>query len=575
MIERTRTAFIVATFVATSACNAILDIETYPPGPVNDAGLDAAEATQEAGKLDALPAIESSSEAPVDSSADVIDGGFLDSEASAESSSVDAEVDALEASSNACSTGDTRCVGSAVQSCSDGQWMAALPCDAGACNGAGICGVCADGDSKCYGYQLQACTNGDWGTAAPCGGAKACTGTSCALQLTVTGASVTATQTLAVTGPVALVSDAFQLETSATLTAQVSWGDGTSNSGVVSGGNGSFTVSGSHTYGISAPPMVTIVVVVNAMTGASASVAYPATVRPAATGVVSQFQPTESYDIAIGPDGNVWLTEEDHGIDMLTAAGVSTNYVSPVLTEGIVAGPDGNLWYTASDSNVTTGFSIGSMTTVGVNGARTAISGYADRYSPNGITVGSDGNIWFTENQGMIGRVTLAGELKEFPASGDPGSIVSSPDGYLWFTESMGGKIGRIAASTGAILEFPLPTSGFGPDGIALGPDGNIWFTESAASVSKVGRLDPSTATFTEFTLPSGVIGQGIAVGPDRNLWVTLSGNGPVCRITTTGALTVFPPSAGFNFADAIAGPDKSGSMWFVEDLSNVGEISP
>jgi hypothetical protein len=222
VIERTRTAFIVATFVATSACNAILDIETYPPGPVNDAGLDAAEATQEAGKLDALPAIESSSEAPVDSSADVIDGGFLDSEASAESSSVDAEVDALEASSNACSTGDTRCcVGSAVQSCSDGQWMAALPCDAGACNGAGICGVCADGDSKCYGYQLQACTNGDWGTAAPCGGAKACTGTSCALQLTVTGASVTATQTLAVTGPVALVSDAFQLETSLGVTERV------------------------------------------------------------------------------------------------------------------------------------------------------------------------------------------------------------------------------------------------------------------------------------------------------------------------------------------------------------------
>src|SRR5580658_1132706 len=127
----------------------------------------------------------------------------------------------------------------------------------------------------------------------------------------------------------------------------------------------------------------------------------------------------------------------------------------------------------------------------------------------------------------------------------------------------------------GRLAALRRPPSGFGPDGIALGPDGNIWFTESAASVSKVGRLDPSTATFTEFTLPSGVIGQGIAVGPDRNLWVTLSGNGPVCRITTTGALTVFPPSAGFNFADAIAGPDKSGSMWFVEDLSNVGEISP
>jgi hypothetical protein len=66
--------------------------------------------------------------------------------------------------------------------------------------------------------------------------------------------------------------------------------------------------------------------------------------------------------------------------------------------------------------------------------------------SPAGITAGPDGNLWFTELQeGMIGRITPTGAVKEFPLA-DPnsqlGDITVGPDGNLWFTGFETGKIG-------------------------------------------------------------------------------------------------------------------------------------
>jgi virginiamycin B lyase len=56
--------------------------------------------------------------------------------------------------------------------------------------------------------------------------------------------------------------------------------------------------------------------------------------------------------------------------------------------------------------------------------------------------------LWFTEHTGnQIGRLTLAGEITEYPVptpASDPMVIEPGPDGALWFTEFYGNKIGRI-----------------------------------------------------------------------------------------------------------------------------------
>src|ERR1035438_1598757 len=76
-------------------------------------------------------------------------------------------------------------------------------------------------------------------------------------------------------------------------------------------------------------------------------------------------------------------------------------------------------------------------------------------------------------------------------------NIVAGPDGALWFSEYLGNRIGRIKTS-GAITEYPIPTSNGGPFWIAAGPDGALWFTEF--NVNKIGRIT-TTGIITEYVV--------------------------------------------------------------------------
>jgi streptogramin lyase len=106
-----------------------------------------------------------------------------------------------------------------------------------------------------------------------------------------------------------------------------------------------------------------------------------------------------------------------------------------------------------------------------------------------GIAAGPDGSLWFTEwSANKIGRITTDGVITEFKLPGltSPGDIASGSDGSLWFTRSTwsswenGGPyqsppmIGRITTA-GVVSEFPIPHSAHG---IVAGPDGALWFGE-------------------------------------------------------------------------------------------------
>jgi hypothetical protein len=66
--------------------------------------------------------------------------------------------------------------------------------------------------------------------------------------LSGTAAPVAATEGQAFSGTVATFSDSNTANTASDFTATIAWGDGTTTAGTVSGGNGSFTVGGTHTY---------------------------------------------------------------------------------------------------------------------------------------------------------------------------------------------------------------------------------------------------------------------------------------------------------------------------------------
>ena len=64
----------------------------------------------------------------------------------------------------------------------------------------------------------------------------------------------------------------------------------------------------------------------------------------------------------------------------------------------------------------------------------------------------------------------------------------SAPTAISGSAQKAANKIGRITLK-GEIAEFPLPTPKAGPDGMILGPDGNVWFSET--EVSQIGRITP------------------------------------------------------------------------------------
>src|SRR5262249_22496601 len=58
---------------------------------------------------------------------------------------------------------------------------------------------------------------------------------------------------LAFTGTVAKFTDTDTLSPPSDFTAMIDWGDGTTSTGLVSGGNGAFAVSGTHSYSTPGP----------------------------------------------------------------------------------------------------------------------------------------------------------------------------------------------------------------------------------------------------------------------------------------------------------------------------------
>src|SRR5579862_1598695 len=148
------------------------------------------------------------------------------------------------------------------------------------------------------------------------------------------------------------------------------------------------------------------------------------------------------FDIAKGPDGALWFTENAAGaIGRIDTAGAIREFPIPSkdsMPIGIAAAPDRALWFTECGAR-----KIGRITTSGTI-AEFALppDSTADPSQPRGIAVGPDGALWFTwaeynDARSSIGRITLNGKIVAYPLphGWDPRGITAGSDGALWFTE--------------------------------------------------------------------------------------------------------------------------------------------
>ena len=232
---------------------------------------------------------------------------------------------------------------------------------------------------------------------------------------------------------------------------------------------------------------------------------------------------------------------------------------------GIVTGADKNMWFADNNGNRLARFTMaGSLHEFPLNFVR---SGITYGFPPLWMAVGSDNKFYIncgctdpSTGGGLLGVATTAGSfvVHDIPSTDHVGSngLAVGPDGNVWFAET---SHIAVITPTGVISEFSYPsgeTSNYAA-GVAAGPDGNVWFTEYFKK--RVARINPTTHAIKEFDVSASCTGpQGLAVGSDSKLYFSCTSS-LLAKMTTAGALTTIPNSAGIALSpnDVIKGPNN------------------
>jgi streptogramin lyase len=195
--------------------------------------------------------------------------------------------------------------------------------------------------------------------------------------------------------------------------------------------------------------------------------AEPAVGRVSPNGQITEFREglaadSNIIDIAAGPDGNVWFTDNGTGaIGRITPAGQITEFtdedIEPFLyyrnevgfpLQHLVAGSEGNMWFTIQRGQAV----LGKITPAGeITTFRRGEDGLAGGVSAQEITAGPNGELWFdgntwdsaTETSGqMVGRIVPGDDSPpKAPSGNSPGSTTGTVPGRVVV---MGARILRV-----------------------------------------------------------------------------------------------------------------------------------
>lgn len=156
--------------------------------------------------------------------------------------------------------------------------------------------------------------------------------------------------------------------------------------------------------------------------------------------------------LAVGQDETFWIGDSGNcpQITRVTADGKFTNF--PIQAAdgvwNIAKGPDGNMWFTAGDGGFVNAW-IGKITPNG------QITKYPIKAQADGIALGPDGNWWITQPYiGHVFSMNLQGQIMndyKLPGANKNSAprlqvvgIVKGPDGNMWFAEGYRNKIGEL-----------------------------------------------------------------------------------------------------------------------------------
>ena len=156
-----------------------------------------------------------------------------------------------------------------------------------------------------------------------------------------------------------------------------------------------------------------------------------------------------------------------------------------------------------------------------------------------------------------------------------PHDPMYAPDGSVWYTGQMANVLGRFDPKTETFKEYTLPPHS-GPHGLLADKDGNVWFTANFGAY--IGKLDPRTGKVSKYPMPDPNARDPhtpILDGPDRIFFTVQSAN-MVGRLNVrTGEITLVPsPTPRSNPYGMVM--NSKGIPYFVEFGANkIARIDP
>ena len=137
-----------------------------------------------------------------------------------------------------------------------------------------------------------------------------------------------------------------------------------------------------------------------------------------------------------------------------------------------------------------------------------------------------DGSIWWTGMYAsLVGRLDpKTGAMKEYPlpSTARPHSIIPDADGNIWYTGNSNATLGKLDPKTGKIAEYKTTASD--PHSAVFHRNGMLYFTAQNARI--IGRFSPVTGETTE--VPTEPNPYGIQMGSDGTLWVAFNGTNKI-----------------------------------------------
>jgi len=154
----------------------------------------------------------------------------------------------------------------------------------------------------------------------------------------------------------------------------------------------------------------------------------------------------------------------------------------------------------------------------------------------------------------FIERISTARVFTVFPMRPPIGglgapAITAGPDSALWFAGSSNNTLAR--ATTGELIERPLPDADSIPQSVVTGPDAALWFTEENANqivrITTAGGINEfpipilahtltTAGSIAQFTVPYPKTNPiAMVTGPDGALWFTGSDNNAIVQAVLSG----------------------------------------